>query len=129
MKKIFTAVLVVAVSACGATTDSTDSTSASDTTSVTSTTKVKPFEITLTVGENTGPDVVIDVEQDSEVVLTFVNPGSHDEIHLHGYDLSTGTVDKGDEAVLTFRANEAGDFEIESHETGDLLATLRVSAA
>lgn len=129
MKKTFTAVLVVLLAACGSTTDSSDSTPAPDSTSVTSTTKVKPFEMTLTVGENTGADVVIDVEQDTQVVLTFVNPDSHDEIHLHGYDLSTGSIDKGDEAVLTFQANKAGDFEIESHETGELLATLRVSAA
>lgn len=130
MKKTFaTAVLVVVLAACGSTTDSTDTTGVTDTTSVTSTTKVKPFEMTLTVGENTGPEVVIDVEQDTQVVLTLVNPDSHDEIHLHGYDLSTGTMEKGDEAVLTFQANESGDFEIESHETGELLATLRVSAA
>lgn len=130
MNKTFaTAVLVVVLAACGSTTDSTDTTGVTATTSVTSTTKAKPFEMTLTVGENTGPEVVIDVEQDTQVVLTFVNPDSHDEIHLHGYDLSTGTMEKGDEAILTFQANESGDFEIESHETGELLATLRVSAA
>ncbi len=130
MKKTIAAVCsVVLLVGCGSTSESSDTTTAADTTAVSAPADETPFEMTLTVGQNTGSYVVIDVEQDTQVVLTFVNPDSHDEIHLHGYDLTTGTIEKGDEGVITFRATRDGDFEIESHETGELLATLRVSAA
>jgi hypothetical protein len=130
MKKTLTAICsVLVLVGCGSSTDSADTTAVTDTTAASSDSKVKPFEMTLTVGDNTGPTVVIEVAQDAQVVLTFVNPDSNDEIHLHGYDLSTGAMEQGDEAVVSFQANQAGDFEIESHETGELLATLRVNAA
>lgn len=130
MKKTIAAIIsVVVLSACGSSSGSSDSTSVVDTSVDTSTSKVKAFEMTLTVGENTGTDVVVEVEQDAQVVLTFVNPDGPDEIHLHGYDLTTGAVEQGEESTITFQATKSGDFEIESHETGELLATLRVSAA
>ena len=128
-KSVVALVAVAALSGCASSSESTETTQFVDSTTISPTTKVKSFALTLTVGDNTGADVVIDVEQDTQVVLTFVNPTSHDEIHLHGYDLTTGTMEKGAESVLSFQANKSGEFEIESHETGELLATLKVSAA
>jgi hypothetical protein len=85
------------------------------------------FEYTITVGENTGTDVVIEVPQGKMVSLSVVNPSSHDDVHLHGYDLSTGTIEKGETGSMMFEASKAGDFEIESHETGELISILRVT--
>lgn len=82
----------------------------------------------MTIGENTGADVVIDVMQGATVTLKAVNPESHDDVHLHGYDLTTGVIEKGEVGSMTFQATKTGDFEIESHETGELISILRVSA-
>jgi len=86
------------------------------------------FEYTITVGENTGTDVVIEVPQGKMVSLNVVNPSSHDDVHLHGYDLSTGSIEKGKTGSMMFEATKTGDFEIESHETGELISILRVTA-
>jgi hypothetical protein len=72
--------------------------------------------------------VVIDVLQGQEVTLNVVNPSSHDEVHLHGYDLTTGAIEKDEIAIMTFIATKTGDFEIESHETEELISVLRVTA-
>ncbi|MEN9553461.1 MAG: hypothetical protein RLY24_1056 [Actinomycetota bacterium] len=85
------------------------------------------FEYTITVGENTGTDVVIEVPQGKLVSLSVVNPSSHDDVHLHGYDLSTGSIEKGETGSMMFEASKTGDFEIESHETGELISILRVT--
>lgn len=85
------------------------------------------FEYTITVGENTGTDVVIEVPQGKMVSLNVVNPSSHDDVHLHGYDLSTGSIEKGKTGSMMFEATKTGDFEIESHETGELISILRVT--
>ncbi len=86
------------------------------------------FEYAITVGENTGTDVVIEVPQGKMVSLSVVNPSSHDDVHLHGYDLSTGSIEKGETGSMMFEASKTGDFEIESHETGELISILRVIA-
>lgn len=48
-----------------------------------------------------------------------------DEIHLHGYDLST-EVTPGAPATLTFEATIPGVFEVELEQIGTLLFTLQV---
>ncbi|MFM9083124.1 MAG: hypothetical protein ACKOQ7_04410, partial [Actinomycetota bacterium] len=62
----------------------------------------------------------------AQVTVTLSNPGSHDEFHLHGYDISTGPVEAGEEASISFTADRAGTFEIESHETDEVLVTLEI---
>jgi len=47
------------------------------------------------------------------------------EIHIHGYDRYVN-VPAGGSASTRFRASAEGVFEIESHDTGALLARLRV---
>ena len=83
--------------------------------------------IEIVVGEETGPERIELVPLGSVVTLTIVNPDDHDEFHLHGYDLGDGQeFDEGETATFTFTANMAGDFELESHDTEDVIAILRV---
>jgi uncharacterized cupredoxin-like copper-binding protein len=127
MKKFCAALFACVVFAsCGGSASSTTTTSVTSTADTLEPTKT--FEYTITVGENTGTDVVIEVARGQIVTLNVVNPSSHDDVHLHGYDLSTGSIEKGETGSMTFTAENLGDFEIESHETGELISTLRVTA-
>ncbi len=126
MRKLLVLAMAASLTACGSASTSTDSTVPVDAVDTTAPAPKSPFTHTMTIGENTGTDVVIEVELGSEVVLTVVNPSSHDEIHLHDYDLTTGSIEKGESATISFTATRAGDFVIESHETGDVVSTLRV---
>ena len=127
MKKIATlAVPVLLLAACGGassgdTTIAGSSPMASDTTVAT----VKKF--TLTVGENSGKDQVVEFPTGSQVELTIINPNADDEVHLHGYDIGTGELKKGESAVIAFTADRTGDFEVESHVTEELLLTVRIA--
>ncbi len=47
------------------------------------------------------------------------------EVHLHGYDLER-EVSPGEAATLSFEADLPGRFEIEDHETEDVLGMLLV---
>lgn len=125
MKKFaLAAVAVFALSACGGSSTS-DTTVAPDTTSVASTADTEKF--TLTVGENSGETNIISFTKGSNVELTIVNPEADDEIHLHGYDLTTGELAKGDKSVISFVADKAGDFEIESHVSETVLSIVRIT--
>lgn len=125
MKKFaLAAVAVFALSACGGSSTS-DTTVAPDTTSIASTTDTEKF--TLTVGENSGEANIISFTKGSNVELTIVNPEADDEIHLHGYDLTTGELAKGNKSVISFVADEEGDFEIESHVSETVLSIVRVA--
>lgn len=86
-----------------------------------------PVVITATVGVDTGPDRIESVPQGSIVSITLSNPDADDEFHLHGYDLGDGQdVAAGESVTYTFTADTAGEFELESHETGDIVLVLRV---
>ena len=127
MKKFaLAAVAVFALSACGGST-TTDSTSVPTTVSSSSSDEMNTETFTLTVGENSGVNNIISFTKGSNVELTIVNPNADDEVHLHGYDLTTGDLPKGEKGVISFIANEAGDFEIESHITEEVLSIIRIS--
>lgn len=128
MKKLRIAVVAVCVlSSCGGNSTASDTTSIDNTTDTTVAAS-NEFEYTMTIGENTGADVVIEVVQGQTVTLKVVNPKSHDEVHLHGYDLTTGTIEKGEVGTMTFTATQTGEFEIESHETEELVSIFKVTA-
>lgn len=92
------------------------------------TTAVDPVaRISVTVGVDSSPDRVEEVALGQEVALTLVNPDADDEFHLHGYDLGGGVTTKGEAKTFTFTATEAGEFELESHVTGDVLVVVKVS--
>ena len=125
MKKFaLAAVAVFALSACGGST-TTDSTSVPTTVSSSSSDEMNTETFTLTVGENSGVNNIISFTKGSNVELTIMNPNADDEVHLHG--LTTGDLPKGEMSVISFIANEAGDFEIESHITEEVLSIIRIS--
>ncbi len=129
MKRIFVfATLVLLLASCGSASSSSDTSSVANKQMATTVPDANTFEYTITVGENTGTDVVIDVVQGAQVILNVVNPDGHDDVHLHGYDLSTGSIEKGETGTMTFQATKTGDFDIESHESEELISILRVTA-
>ena len=129
MKRIFVfTTLALFLASCGSASSSSDTSSVANKQMATTVPNANTFEYTITVGENTGTDVVIDVVQGAQVVLNVVNPDGHDDVHLHGYDLSTGSIEKGETGTMTFEATKTGDFDIESHESEELISILRVTA-
>lgn len=83
--------------------------------------------ISVTVGVDSGPDRVEELTIGESVELTIVNPDADDEFHVHGFDLGGDETPAGEEKVFVFTATEAGDFEVESHVTGEVLVVIRVS--
>lgn len=83
-------------------------------------------EINLIVGENTGPDMKQTVPLGASVRITVTNPNGPDEMHVHGYDISTGEMAEGQEAVIEFVASNAGTFDIESHVSEEIMLVLTV---
>lgn len=77
--------------------------------------------------------VVIDIDADaaepgtqtvpvgSTVSLHISGAESH-EYHLHGYDIEQ----EGTDVTITFEATEAGSFEVETHDTEQVVFTLVV---
>jgi hypothetical protein len=127
MKKFaLAAIAVVALTSCGGT-STTDTTSAPTTVPASASDEMKTETFTLTVGENSGTTNVVSFAKGSNVELTIVNPSADDEVHLHGYDLTTGDLPKGETGVISFIASEVGDFEIESHITEEVLSIIRIS--
>jgi ABC-type Fe3+-hydroxamate transport system substrate-binding protein len=104
---------------------STDTTVALETTDTAAMTTAV-VEINLIVGENTGADMMQTVPLGSSVRITVVNPNGADEIHVHGYDISTGEMAQGQEAVIEFVASNAGTFDIESHVSEEVVLVLTV---
>lgn len=126
MKKFALATVVVfALASCGGS-STTDTTAAPETTTTVAA-SADTEKFTLTVGENSGEMNIISFTKGANVELTIVNPTADDEIHLHGYDLTTGELAKGEKAVISFVADQTGDFEIESHKTETVLSIVRIS--
>lgn len=98
----------------------------SSTSSVSIGTTEVPFHIELTVGEDTGPNVVQTIAVGTSVQISITNEEDDDEYHLHGYDLGSGEVPAGETATIEFRADVPGSFELESHVSGEVLMTLVV---
>lgn len=98
--------------------------STSESTAASSDTEI--VEISLTIGENSGPNEQQQVALGSTVRLSVVNPNASDEIHVHGYDISTGDMAAGETSVIEFVADEAGTFDIESHISEEVVLLLIV---
>lgn len=126
MKKLFIAMsaTVTLLAGCSSS-SSTDTTVALETTDTAAVTTAV-VEINLIVGENTGADMMQTVPLGSSVRITVLNPNASDEIHVHGYDISTGEMAQGQEAVIEFVASNAGTFEIESHVSEEVVFVLTV---
>jgi hypothetical protein len=86
-----------------------------------------PYPLSVTVGIDSNPERIERVPLGATVTITVTNPGDDDEFHLHGFDLGDGQViPAGQPASFTFVADQVGSFELESHETGDVLMILEV---
>ncbi len=83
--------------------------------------------ISVTVGVDAGPDRIEEVSVGDAIELTLVNPEDADEFHVHGVDLGGDETPAGKEKVFSFTATETGDYEVESHATGEVLVVIRVS--
>jgi ABC-type Fe3+-hydroxamate transport system substrate-binding protein len=126
MKKLLIGMSVtVALLAGCSSSSSTDTTVALETTDTAAVTTAV-VEISLIVGENTGADMMQTVPLGSSVRITVVNPNGADEVHVHGYDISTGEMAQGQEAVIEFVASNAGTFDIESHVSEEVVLVLTV---
>lgn len=126
MKKLLIGLSVTTALLAGcSSSSSTDTTVALETTDTAAVTTAV-VEINLIVGENTGADMMQTVPLGSSVRITVVNPNGADEIHVHGYDISTGEMAQGQEAVIEFVASNAGTFDIESHVSEEVVLVLTV---
>lgn len=128
MRTLIPLLAVVALGACGGS-SSTDTTQATDTTVVATDStagKLAAVTIDVTVGTDSGKDRVETVALGSQVTLNITNPATDDEFHLHGYDLEAGKTPKGETATISFTADKAGEFEVESHITEELIMTIVV---
>ena len=76
-------------------------------------------------GEVVGGVVQADIQEGSQVLLV-VRADVSDEVHVHGYDLSTN-VTPGQPARITFRADVPGEFDVELEELSVPLAVLTVN--
>ena len=123
------AIAALSFTSCGGSSGSSDTTAAPDTTVApvdTAATKLAAVTISVTVGKDNSPDRVEKVALGSEVTLTLTNPDADDEFHLHGYDLTTGKTKKGETSTITFVADKAGEFEVESHVSEQVYVTIVV---
>jgi len=130
---------LLVLSACGGDSDvATDSTTSPTSTVVedtvatvdsVTTTSVDDgiVRISVTVGVDAGPDRIEEVSVGDAVELLLVNPEEDDEFHVHGFDLGGDETPAGEEKVFAFTVTEAGDFEVESHVTGEVLVVIRAS--
>jgi hypothetical protein len=82
------------------------------------------FEFEITDGRASPPLERASV-QHGETVRIVVTGDQPDEVHLHGYDLTT-EVGPGRPGVIEFEAGQTGLFELETHETGLVLLQLQV---
>jgi hypothetical protein len=148
------AVAGLLVAGCGSDSDDGSDTGAADTSAVgtgaptvptTSTPQTMPAATTpasttpVTDAPATGDalEIIIDVDDPAQlgqtwpvglgqtVVLRLLSD-TDQEYHLHGYDIEVPAA-AGVEATIEFTADQAGDFEVESHTTDEVLALLQVS--
>lgn len=116
---------VVFLIGCGSSASEVESeSSTSESTAAVSNTEI--VEISLTIDENSGPNEQQQIALGSTVRLSVVNPNASDEIHVHGYDISTGDMAAGETSVIEFVADEAGTFDIESHISEEVVLLLIV---
>jgi hypothetical protein len=132
MKTLFRVVLPIALvaslGACSSSDSATDTTmpNAASPTNPSNSKMAAPTEISVVVGIDSSPDRIEEVTLGANVQVTLSNPNADDEFHLHGYDLSPGETKMGEVSIISFTADKAGDFEIESHITEDVLVIIRV---
>ena len=82
-------------------------------------------DVTVANGKVNPSGATIKVKAGQTVLVTAVSDAA-DEVHIHGYDKEL-PLTPGKPASVKFTANMKGTFEIETHESGKLVAKLVVS--
>jgi hypothetical protein len=82
--------------------------------------------ISVTVGKDSSPTREETVKLNATVQIALLNPTANDEFHLHGYDIEQAQK-AGEQGLLSFVADKAGRFELESHVTNAPLLILVVA--
>ena len=77
--------------------------------------------VSIEIDADAGVPEVASVALGSPVVIQVFSETEQD-FHLHGYDIDL----MGDDVTFDFIADKLGDFELESHESGEILLTLSV---
>jgi plastocyanin len=83
------------------------------------------INVTVANGKVNPSGATIKAKAGQTVLVTAVSDAA-DELHIHGYDKEL-ELSPGKPASVTFTANMKGTFEIETHESGKLVAKLVVS--
>ena len=81
--------------------------------------------LTYAAGQVTGDVDRVEVPLGTNVRLTITSDVV-DEVHVHGYDLTTA-VPSGQAAQVEFLADQPGVFEVELHDARKVLTRLQVS--
>jgi hypothetical protein len=68
---------------------------------------------------------VVNVALGSAVTITLTDPNEDQDYHLHVYDVGV-EAKKGEPGVMSLVLDQAGQFEVESHTTDQLLLVLVV---
>jgi hypothetical protein len=82
--------------------------------------------VSVTVGKDSSPTREEKVKLNATVQIALLNPTADDEFHLHGYDIEQAQK-AGEQGLLSFVADKAGRFELESHVTNAPLVILVVA--
>ncbi len=85
---------------------------------------VVTYQVTINGGNIEPRPDVVKVRLGQTVRLT-VTSDQHDEVHVHGYEVSA-ELEPNKPATVEFKADTAGTFEVETHHSGKLLFRLQV---
>jgi cytoskeletal protein RodZ len=102
-----------------------EETTTEETTTTTPSDQPQRVSVVYQNGEVVGGVVQADIQEGSQVLLV-VRADVSDEVHVHGYDLSTDVTPE-QPARITFRADVPGEFDVELEELSAPLAVLTVN--
>jgi hypothetical protein len=95
-------------------TGTTETTSGGDNGSDVQTQAVTTFRLTLKDAAPVGGIKTLTAKKDDIVRIVVVSSDAPDQVHLHGYNIEK-EAKPGEPAVIRFKANLEGAFELESH--------------
>jgi hypothetical protein len=83
------------------------------------------IRVTISGGKVDPPPGRVQIDKGKAVRL-IVSSDQADEVHVHGYDLEA-PVGPGAPATITFTAGQTGLFEVETHDSEQVLLQLQVT--
>jgi plastocyanin len=130
---VIASILVLGLAACGGEADVSGSASPSASAAgspgasaaTTPASDVVEIKVAITDGRVV-PRPSVHKVAEGRTVRIIVTSDEDDELHVHGYDLPA-ELTAGRPATLEFTADQAGRFEVETHERGLQLFQLQVS--